>query len=144
MTQTPTTDQPAKLDRMCFKLDEPCADCPFDPTNPGFLGRRRAQEIAESVGKRGESFMCHKTLVYGGPDGPQQTRRSQHCYAAMLVLQAAGIPNQAMQVAERMHKIHPSLSPWTPADLHMELPHFPTLEAFVDHHSFGETDEDAD
>ncbi len=138
----PTTTECPQGSRLCFKLNHPCDDCPFSPNNPGFLGRTRALEIAASLGKRGESFLCHKTLDYMQPADQRVSTQSQHCYGAMLTLHAMGEHNQVMQLADRFHALQPALYLWTTDQLDLQLPHFATLDDFVAHHTFScEADE---
>lgn len=106
---------------------KPCPHCPFRKDVPGFLSRGRAQEIADSLGKLGQSFTCHETNDYDGETGEAVvTIESRHCAGAALVLEAERKPNQLMQVAERLgYYTKP-----TGAELI-----FGSLQQFVEHHS---------
>ena len=87
-------------------MTKPCQYCPFRKNGPGFLGKDRAKEIAESIGKLGESFPCHKTIDYTDPDPDTGhglvTEDSRFCAGACLVLVKEQRPNQIMQVADRL------------------------------------------
>jgi len=55
---------------MRFDLVRPCANCPFRSDKPFFMKRERVLEIlGDRHGKRwwpATSFVCHKTIDYGG------------------------------------------------------------------------------
>lgn len=62
---------------MRFSLTRPCALCPF------------RTDLA--------SGPCHETT---GVKGPQ--RAAQHCAGALIMLERANLPSQAMRIAERL------------------------------------------
>lgn len=87
-----------------FKLRTPCVNCPFTKSRaPLFaLPPERIRDIVQ-----GPAFQCHKTVVYGYDDEAdeethEQGLHPQQCAGLMAMLHAAGIPNQIMQVAERL------------------------------------------
>jgi hypothetical protein len=50
---------------------------------PGWLGRPKAQHIADDLIKRDKTFSCHKTTgVAGGPKGIEQSQ----CAGALIML----------------------------------------------------------
>lgn len=72
---------------MKFNLKKPCKDCPFRSDrqlNHGWLGKRRAEEIAESL--EDNAFPCHKTITYDDEDQAVYSDKTQHCYGALVVL----------------------------------------------------------
>lgn len=84
-----------------FKLTKPCSNCPF---RKGWgerfsLGTERCLEILN-----GDAFQCHKTVDYSHEDDPylRQGKSPQQCAGVMSLLHRAGLPNQIMQVAERL------------------------------------------
>jgi len=52
----------------------------------------------------GDAFQCHKTVDYNHEDDPylRQGKAPQQCAGVMSLLHRAGLPNQIMQVAERL------------------------------------------
>lgn len=86
-----------------FKLKTPCANCPFRKgQGEGFqLGTERVMEIFN-----GSAFQCHKTVDYS-EDVPRPGKNPQQCVGVMSLLHRAGLPNQIMQVAERLRGVAP-------------------------------------
>src|SRR5688500_15414726 len=88
----------------------PCTDCPFRYDRPAYPTRGRVLALEKDL-TSGNTFLCHKTLDYNADDeGPRQTRGTQTCAGAAIMLERMGQPNQAMQIAER-------LGLYAPADL---------------------------
>lgn len=89
---------------MKFNLKRPCADCPFRTDRRFYLRADRVREILGDPDARGiqwfpaDSFACHKTLNRFG----RVHDASQHCAGAAIILIRDGIPNTAMQLAERL------------------------------------------
>lgn len=109
---------------MNFNLKKPCADCPFRTDKPhqkGWLGRERAQEIADAITQLDGTFTCHKTLQ-------QPQALQQHCAGAMIMLEHLEQPNQMMRIAER-------LGLYDHTQLNMTAPTHSTVEDFVDFHT---------
>lgn len=86
-----------------FKLKTPCANCPFRKgQGERFrLGTERVLGIFNDT-----AFQCHKTVDYSG-DEPQPGKNPQQCVGVMSLLHRAGLPNQIMQVAERLRGVAP-------------------------------------
>ena len=104
---------------MKFDLHKPCANCPFrTDCPPAWLGRARAQGIADAVGG-GNTFQCHKT--------PNTT--PQMCAGALIVAKRdQGGFSGALSVACAMGWLD-----WHALD--DNAPVFDSLEAFVEHHA---------
>lgn len=88
-----------------FDLRRPCVNCPFRKNQGHLFGLdpERLEEI-----KNAPAFQCHNTVVYG-EGKPEQGDRPQQCAGLMAVLHREDIPNQIMQVAERISSFDPSL-----------------------------------
>lgn len=113
---------------MNYDLKRPCAHCPFRTDCPsGWLGFDRAQEIAESIIDRQQSFPCHETTSHDDDGERVDTEGEQHCAGAMILLEKLKRPNQMMRIAER-------LGMYDHAKLDMTAPVFDTSEEFVEHH----------
>lgn len=107
---------------------QPCPDCPFRKDVFGFLGRFRAEQIAESIGFLGQSFTCHKSNDYNSETGEAViTERSRHCAGAALLLEKEGKLNQPMQVAIRLGCYNQPIG--------KELV-FDSLVEFIEHHDW--------
>lgn len=104
---------------MNFALKKPCSNCPFrkDVANQqGWLGEMRARDIMEG-------------LIDADEDGnASETRKSQHCAGAMILLHKIGMPNQAMRIAGR-------LGMYRYEDLDHEAPIFDSPEEFISWHA---------
>lgn len=111
---------------MKFDLRRPCPDCPFTTTClSGWLGRARAQEIADAVSREDKTFACHKTTRSGG--SRKARANEQQCAGAAIMVEKTGTANAMLQIAERF-----GLS--DPARLDLGAPVFDSFAAFVDHH----------
>lgn len=90
-----------------FKLKRPCANCPFRKDTGGVFGlpRERLDEIVTAP-----AFQCHKTVDYDNfeDDELRQGEHPQQCAGLMAVLHREDMPNQIMQVAERLGAFDPS------------------------------------
>ena len=106
----------------------PCDNCPFRKDRPFALRHDRAQDIAEGLLKRGESFHCHKTIDYGHDCEELDDRPfkydEQFCGGALVVLTRMGHQTQMMQIAER-------LGIWSPDSLDMNAPVYEDLDEFI-------------
>lgn len=117
-----------------FSLDRPCGNCPFRTDKPAFgLRRERATEIANAL-RRGETFVCHKTVDYseredGGPGAGQE--RSRMCAGARATLSPTMV--DAEQLASRMYEM--GLSPDPVPDLEPDLPVAEDLDSWIDYTS---------
>lgn len=109
---------------MRFSLKEPCEQCPFRKSQ-GFLNGPRAREIAEAVAVENKTFTCHKHL-HGdyddhaeGDESYRPTTRDQMCAGAMAFVEKLGVPNQMLQIAERLGLRDPTrLDPASLADVY--------------------------
>lgn len=106
------------MDTTTWRVKRICSECPFRKDGTPFLGRERAEEIANSIGENGEAFACHKTLE----------TRNLSCMGAIATLAEEEKPNQIMQIANRL------LGDIAPIDESA----FSSLSDFVDHHTLGE------
>lgn len=99
-----TTKLSAKLLLMKYDLRRPCPHCPFRTDGEGYLRADRAQEIATALA-RGAEFACHQTTVECQDDEGDLTAdaNSQFCAGALIALERAEAPNQAMRIAERLN-----------------------------------------
>lgn len=84
-----------------FDLKKPCRNCPFRKGQGELfnLGTARCLEIFN-----GAAFQCHKTVDYDHEGDPylRQGKAPQQCAGVMSLLHRANLPNQIMQVAERL------------------------------------------
>ena len=71
---------------MNYDLKKPCANCPFRLDPFFYLHPDRVREIAASLRNNG-TFSCHKTVDYSD-DEPSNTRKTQHCAGALLVMRS--------------------------------------------------------
>ena len=106
-------------------VQHPCELCPFKKDcPPGWLGRSRAEELAESARKR--VFTCHLT------DRPtrnvEKKKKIKHCAGAALTLLNEDIMNNHMRAA--IYYLRYDFSQIKGRNLA-----FDTLEEFVNHHS---------
>lgn len=71
---------------MNFNLTKPCKDCPFLKTaTKGWLGKERAEGIAQTITSGKGTFSCHKTT--GVTEGITIAEEKQsHCYGALVML----------------------------------------------------------
>lgn len=111
-----------------FDLKRPCGNiCPFHrECLPGWLGRDRAQEIADSLER--SSFPCHKTTQFDEEDEVIRGEEEMHCAGALIVQEKMDRPGQMLRIGER-------LGLYDHRKLDMEAPIFDDLDEFVDHHS---------
>lgn len=113
---------------MKYDLISPCGNCPFRCDVPGFLSEERAQEIAESITRRQQTFSCHKMNEFDDEGEPIESENSQHCAGALIMLEKMEQPNQMMRVCER-------LGMYDRRKLRMDAPVFDDAEEFVEHHA---------
>lgn len=87
---------------MNYNLTKPCKHCPFRNDIDPFLTPERAESIYNSLA-RGATFACHKTVDYSDDDGEgRETKKSEHCAGALIMLEHMDEPNQMMRIAERL------------------------------------------
>ena len=117
---------------MQFTLKRPCPGCPFStgPKAVRFLGRARAQQIVDSLVDQDATFSCHETNLYDDEGEARETRDSQHCAGAMILLMRLEMPNQMMRIAGRIGSFDPD-------SLDMESPVFANFDEFVDAQADG-------
>lgn len=87
-----------------FDLKRPCTTCPFRRGH-GSLFRLAPVRLVEIF--NAPAFQCHKTVDYSG-DEPGSGDKPQQCAGLMTVLHRSAMPNQIMQVAERMNGFNPA------------------------------------
>lgn len=77
---------------MRFDLKKPCKDCPFTKGNcfEQGLPRKRVQQIIDDISSD-KTFPCHK-----------HNDSSQQCAGATIMVQQENMPNQSLQIAERL------------------------------------------
>jgi hypothetical protein len=98
---------------MRFSLKQPCEHCPFR-TDQCFLNGQRAREIAEAVAVENKTFTCHQHLHGEHDDDPEgdveyhPSTVDQMCAGAMAFVEKLGVPNQMLQIAERLGLRDPS------------------------------------
>lgn len=89
-----------------FDLKSPCANCPFRRGQGELFGlsRERIEEIIHAP-----AFQCHKTVDYDEFDDAEKRQgdKPQQCAGLMALLHREGMPNQIMQVAERLGALDP-------------------------------------
>lgn len=60
---------------------KPCSNCPFRKDSlKGWLGKSRAQEIADS-----DSFVCHKTVNYSDLESERDLNNRKQCAGFMIL-----------------------------------------------------------
>ena len=71
---------------MKFNLKKPCKNCPFrKDSEKSWLGKKRAEGIAETITSGKGTFSCHKTTgVVEGVEVPQS--KQSHCFGALQML----------------------------------------------------------
>lgn len=70
-------------------------------------------------------FACHKTVDYDDDWKGRAGSDTQHCAGVLIILHREGRPNDAMQIAERLHY-------WDPAKLELGAPVYPSTQAAID------------
>jgi hypothetical protein len=117
---------------MDFNLTRPCSDCPFLTTCAhGWLGRKRAAEIADAMMVRDETFACHKTVTYDDDGNSVRgcgKHSENHCAGALIFMEIQGMANQLTRIVER-------LGLYDRRKLDMAAPVFGNREEFVRHHA---------
>jgi len=123
-----------------FDVQAPCRDCPFRQDILGFLGEQRAQQIADDLRNDQTVFHCHKTVEYDGADDGDSrpdVSAAQHCAGAAIVLWKEHRPNIAMRLAALQGLLAGAI---TPDAASQDTLCFPTLDAFVAHHTWLATE----
>lgn len=89
-----------------FALTHACKHCPFRKDIQQYLSPERKEDIAASL-RRGEEFVCHKTVDYS--DGAAETPETNDgqdnaraCAGARSVAHKEGIVSQMEQIATRL------------------------------------------
>lgn len=85
-----------------FDLKRACVTCPFRKSVQFALRFGRVVDILDQP-----AFQCHKTVDYSG-DNPAPGAKPQQCAGLMLVLHRSNMPNQIMQVGQRLGHFDPS------------------------------------
>lgn len=95
-----------------FDLKSPCVNCPFRK-GCGSRFRLNRHRLAGIIGA--QAFQCHKTVDYDGEDEdedgfviPEAGDSPQQCAGLMAILHRDGVPNQIMQMAERLKFLDPT------------------------------------
>lgn len=90
-----------------FALTHACKHCPFRTNVPNYLNRRRKEDIAASL-RRGEEFVCHKTVDYSDNDSAENSKtndgqdNARACAGARSVAHKEGVVSQMEQIATRL------------------------------------------
>jgi hypothetical protein len=91
-----------------FDLTRPCGNCPFRTDVRPYIRADKVRQVLGDPAATGaahwpaSSFACHKTVDYRRSDRGRVHARSQHCAGAAIILTGERLPNQAMQLAERL------------------------------------------
>jgi hypothetical protein len=85
-----------------FDLKKPCSTCPFRHDVQPFLTLPRAKEILGEIIDEDKTFSCHKHNSFDDDGDVRETKNSQHCAGALILLERANRPNQLMRIAERI------------------------------------------
>ena len=91
-----------------FALTHACKHCPFRTDIQQYLESQRKEDIAAAL-RRGEEFVCHKTVDYSDTDSDEkdlETNDGQDnaraCAGARSVTHKQGIVSQMEQIATRL------------------------------------------
>lgn len=87
---------------MNFNLTKPCKDCPFRSDVRPYLTTRRVREIIAGLIGAQATFACHKTTKCDDEGETIETRKTEHCAGALILLERQGKPNQLMRISERL------------------------------------------
>jgi len=88
---------------MNFNLKKPCSNCPFRRDSmKGWLGEDRAQEISHDITTEQKTFSCHKTNDLDENGDIIETKKTEYCAGALILLEKLELPNQMMRIAERL------------------------------------------
>ncbi|WP_020397108.1 DUF6283 family protein [Thiolinea disciformis] len=115
---------------MQFNLKRPCANCPFrndKPDQQGWLGALRAADIIVAITAQQGTFSCHKTTDIGDEGEVIETKNTQHCAGALILLEKIERPNQMMRWMERIGKYDRNR-------LDMNAPVFDNTSDFIEFH----------
>lgn len=114
-----------------MKLDlvRPCKHCPFRNDIIPFLTPERAEEIVEGISQYDGWFGCHQTTEYvedeEGEEDLQCVSDTQFCAGAMILITKMELPNQILQVSERLGFRDPD-------KLDLQAPVFNSFDEFVE------------
>jgi len=120
---------------MDFKLKKPCKGCPFrKDCLPGWLGKERAQEIANSVILGDGGFPCHKTVNYEAWNEEEEEEYfykggEQFCAGALALEQKA---NEGGNLSIRLGRMFKGFKY---SDLKDKDVIFESVQQFIKHHS---------
>lgn len=114
---------------MKMNLKSPCAKCPFrTDCLKGWLGKDRAEQIANSLSIHQQSFACHETTKTDNEGNVVESDGEEHCAGAIILLERSGRANQWMRWMGR-------LGMYDHTKMKMESPVFKTFKDFVKHHT---------
>jgi hypothetical protein len=111
---------------MNFDLTAPCKDCPFRTDITFYLDTERVEGICDSL-TEGATFSCHKTNSFDDDNGEAiETKKTQHCAGALIMLEKMEQPNQMMRIMERVGE-------YDRTKLKMDAPVFDDAHAMLCH-----------
>lgn len=94
-----------------FALTHACKHCPFRTDIQQYLSPERKEDIATAL-RRGEEFVCHKTVDYSDSDDADNTAEdletndgqdnARACAGARSVAHKEGVVSQMEQIATRL------------------------------------------
>ena len=94
-----------------FALTHACKHCPFRTDIQQYLSPERKEDIATAL-RRGEEFVCHKTVDYSDSDDVGNTTEdlgtndgqdnARACAGARSVAHKEGVVSQMEQIATRL------------------------------------------
>jgi len=88
---------------MKFNLVRPCAKCPFRNDIRPFLRQERVIDLENELINQQKTFTCHETNDYDDETGDGiETKNSEHCAGALILLEKLNKPNQMMRWMERL------------------------------------------
>jgi hypothetical protein len=72
---------------MNFKCVSPCPECPFRNDIAAYLTKGRVGLMERELLHERKSFSCHKTVDYSRSSEGRETKKSQHCAGAMILME---------------------------------------------------------
>jgi hypothetical protein len=96
----------------------PCSNCPFRTDKQFYLPRERRKEIAQSIGAKGEVFICHKQNTI-----PAAKRRP--CVGSAMVLE-----REDLLLVNTAYRLHVLLNNF-PANIEDDTPVYKNLKEFI-------------
>lgn len=86
-------------------MTKPCPKCPFRSDIPVYLTAERIDELEGTLVQ--SYFVCHETVDYStvedSEDEPAETKKTQHCAGALILLEKLEQPSNLMRIYERLH-----------------------------------------